>query len=130
MISVCWTLEHFYSILTIVWLSYPTLPFFFFFFWSNPYFFFFFHPPFHRHREVAMDPDSRINSSAVELAEPLAFLFFKLFHVPKKTVFPSVMPRSVLYREEPLEALPSWLYSPGRQSRILPPSLSQHSGID
>lgn len=29
MISVCWTLEHFYSILTIVWLSYPTLPFFF-----------------------------------------------------------------------------------------------------
>lgn len=69
MISVCWTLEHFYSILTIVWLSYPTLPFFF---WSNLYLFFL-HPPFHRHREVAVDPESCINSSAVELAEPLAF---------------------------------------------------------
>ena len=40
MISVCWTLEHFYSILTIVWLSYPTLPFFFFL--SNLYFILFF----------------------------------------------------------------------------------------
>lgn len=97
MISVCWTLEHFYSILTIVWLSIPPSLSFSFFFFVKSLFYFFFHPPFHRHREVAMDPDSRINSSAVELAEPLAFLFFKLFHVPKKTVFPSVMPRSVLY---------------------------------
>lgn len=78
MISVCWTLEHFASILTIVWLSYPTLPFCLFFLKSNPYFIYVFHPPCHRHREVAMDPESHMNSSVVELAEHLAFFFFFL----------------------------------------------------
>ena len=72
-ISVCWTLEHFYSILTIVWLSYPTLPLFFLV--KSLFYLFFLHPPFHRHREVAVDPESCINSLAVELAEPLAFFF-------------------------------------------------------